>query len=61
MKSKLLFGEQDFEFIRDIYFGCLERLNKKEELVSQVRLFNLLKPTNKYYELNFKYVTYYYF
>lgn len=58
MKSRCLFGKQDFEFIRDIYFGCLERSNKKEELVNQVRLFHLLKPTNKYYELNLKYETY---
>ncbi|XP_050527206.1 uncharacterized protein LOC126897556 isoform X2 [Daktulosphaira vitifoliae] len=36
---KSLFGQTDIEFIRDIYFACLHRANKKEELINQLKQF----------------------
>ncbi|XP_050425727.1 myb-like protein U [Adelges cooleyi] len=37
--SKFYSGLNDIELIRDIYFACLHRLNKKEELVNQLKKF----------------------
>lgn len=50
LKSKHHIEEHDFEFIRDIYYACLERSNKKKELIDQVCLllniiFNKLNKT----------------
>jgi len=35
-KRKYNFEEEDYEFIRDIYYACLERSNKKKELIDHV-------------------------
>lgn len=34
-----LFSENDFDFIRDVYYACLYRLNKKKELIARVCFF----------------------
>lgn len=36
LNSKEYFEEQDYEFIRDIYYACLERTKKKKELLGHV-------------------------
>lgn len=38
-KIKNQFEYQDYEFIRDIHYACLERANRKKELISHVRVF----------------------
>ncbi|XP_060856099.1 uncharacterized protein LOC132933844 [Metopolophium dirhodum] len=40
LKSKYQFEEQDYEFIRDIYYACLERTNNKKELISQLMKYS---------------------
>jgi len=39
LKNKSQFEDQDYEFIRDIYYACLERANKKKELIGHVGFF----------------------
>ncbi|XP_025195640.1 uncharacterized protein LOC112594844 [Melanaphis sacchari] len=36
LKNKYQFDDQDYEFIRDIYYACLERSNKKKELIGHL-------------------------
>lgn len=36
LKSKSYFDKHDYEFIRDIYYACLDRANNRKELISQV-------------------------
>jgi len=42
LKSKYQFEEHDYEFIRDIYYACLERTNNKKELIGHVGFLNIL-------------------
>lgn len=39
IKNREYFEEQDYEFIRDIYYACLIGFNKKAELINQVTYF----------------------
>jgi hypothetical protein len=39
LKSRYHIEEEDFLFIRDIYYACLERANRKKELVDHVNCF----------------------
>jgi len=39
LKIKNQFEYQDYEFIRDIHYACLERANRKKELIGHVRVF----------------------
>lgn len=36
LKNRRCIEENDFLFIRDIYYACLELTNKKKELISHV-------------------------
>lgn len=42
LKSKYQFEEHEYEFIRDIYYACLERTNKKKELIGHVGYIYIL-------------------
>lgn len=37
-KNRQYFEEQDYEFIRDIYYACLVRFNKNAELINHVTI-----------------------
>lgn len=41
LKIKNQFEYQDYEFIRDIHYACLERANRKKELIEHVRVFHI--------------------
>ncbi|XP_026815820.1 protein PF14_0175-like [Rhopalosiphum maidis] len=40
LKNKSQFEDQDYEFIRDIYYACLERANKKKELIGHLMKYS---------------------
>ncbi|KAL4100764.1 hypothetical protein QTP88_020795 [Uroleucon formosanum] len=40
LKSKYQFEEHEYEFIRDIYYACLERTNKKKELIGHLMKYS---------------------
>lgn len=39
LKSRYHIEEEDFLFIRDIYYACLERENRRKELIDHVCYF----------------------
>jgi len=41
LQSKSHFDEHDYEFIRDIYYACLDRTNNRKELISQVGFLDI--------------------
>lgn len=42
LKSRYITEEVDFLFIRDIYYACLEKLNKRKELIDCVSFIFIL-------------------
>jgi len=42
LKSKYQFEEHEYEFIRDIYYACLERTNNRKELIGHVGFIYIL-------------------
>lgn len=52
-KSSYHFKKEDFRCIRDIYYACLEKTNKRKELIHHVCFFLI-----KYVNISYFYLKY---